>query len=613
MERDDGINEAAVPEGSFSGVVAPTGPTEPPKLSEAAKQAWKAAQDIGEKTVQEIRHTIKTTGGLPRWGPEGMNPDDGFENEDANGRFEEEEEGAGGRRLYQMNRYFASGPYGGILESIAEAIGNTPLVRMSRLARLYGLECDLLGKCEYLSAGGSVKDRIGKAMVEKAEREGRIKPGDTLIEPTSGNTGIGIALAAAVHGYKMIVTMPAKMSKEKSDMMKRLGAEIVRTPTEAAWNDEDSHMSVAARLQRELPNAHILDQYNNPANPDVHYDITAEEILTQCDGDLDMIVVGVGTGGTITGVARKIREKCPKCMVIGVDPKGSILAVPDSLNDERRLQSYLVEGIGYDFIPGVLDRRVVDEWIKVGDPESFATARALIRHEGLLVGGSSGANVWGALQAAKRLRKGQKCVVLLPDSSRNYMSKFISDDWMVENGFPVEDKEKVKEREQQYGDARVRDLIEMTEPRDDLPLVTAEDTVENVIHLMHEKRAKEVIVNDASAENGEVKPVGLLSEEHVEHSLQSGRCTMQSPVRQIAFKKISKASPSTRLVDVVKIFDFSPFVCVLEETPTEPGPHNGEAANMNGGGIKDHDDRPLLGVITKIDLLKWLAVKQRSA
>lgn len=343
MEREDGVNEAAVPEGSFSGAVAPTGPTEPPKLSEAAKHAWKVAQDIGEKTVQEIRHTIKTSGRLPTWGPEGMTPDSKSHGTGNSPNTEEEEEETD-RVVFKMNKYFASGPYGGILDSIADAIGNTPLVRLSRLARLHGIECELLGKCEYLSAGGSVKDRIGKAMVEKAEREGRIKPGDTLVEPTSGNTGIGIALAAAVQGYKMIVTMPAKMSKEKSDMMKCLGAEIVRTPTEAAWNDEDSHMSVAARLQRELPNAHILDQYNNPANPDVHYDVTAEEILAQCDGDLDMIVIGVGTGGTITGVGKKIKEKCPKCQVIGVDPKGSILAVPDSLNDERRLQSYLVEG-----------------------------------------------------------------------------------------------------------------------------------------------------------------------------------------------------------------------------------------------------------------------------
>ncbi|PFH37937.1 CBS family protein [Besnoitia besnoiti] len=368
-----------------------------------------------------------------------------------------------------MNEHFASGPYSGILDSILDAVGNTPMVRLKRLAKLYGIDCDLLAKCEFLSAGGSIKDRIGKAMVEKAERDGILKPGDTLIEPTSGNTGIGLALAAAVRGYRMIVTMPEKMSAEKSNILKCLGAEIIRTPTEAAWDDESSHIAVAAKLQREIKNSHILDQYNNVANPAVHYDITAEEVLTQCNGDIDMIVVGAGTGGTITGVGKKIKERCPKCRIIGVDPKGSILSVPDSLNDEQRLQSYLVEGIGYDFVPGVLDRDVVDEWIKVGDAESFATARALIRHEALFVGGSSGANVWGALQVARRLKKGQKCVVILPDSSRNYMSKFISDEWMAENGFAVEAEFTTKERQ----DTQTGDSLSNSDAGIDAPFETA--------------------------------------------------------------------------------------------------------------------------------------------
>ena len=222
-------------------------------------------------------------------------------------------------------------------------------------------------------------------MVEDAEKSGRIKPGDTLIEPTSGNTGIGLALAAALKGYRMIITLPEKMSAEKVNVLKALGAEIIRTPTEAAFDSPESHIGVANRLNKELPNSHILDQYSNPSNPLAHYDGTAEEIYKQTEGKIDYIVMSAGTGGTITGTARKLKEKIPNLTVIGVDPKGSILAEPESLNDEKRLQSYQVEGIGYDFIPTVLDRSIIDEWIKTDDRESFIMSRRLIREEGLLV------------------------------------------------------------------------------------------------------------------------------------------------------------------------------------------------------------------------------------
>ncbi|OXB70280.1 UNVERIFIED_CONTAM: hypothetical protein H355_000847 [Colinus virginianus] len=336
--------------------------------------------------------------------------------------------------LFQMDKKFAQGPTACVLDSILDAVGGTPMVKLTRLAARHGLSCDLLGKCEFLSAGGSVKDRVAKAMIEKAEKDGILRPGDTLIEPTSGNTGIGLALAAAVKGYNMIVTMPNKMSTEKSNTLKCLGATIIRTPTEAAYDDEKSHIKVAEKLQREIPNSHILDQYRNVANPQVHYHVTAEEILVQCDGDVDMAVIGAGTGGTITGIGEKLKERCPQCKVIGVDPVGSILAEPDHLNDKNRLKPYHVEGIGYDFVPAVLDRRVVDEWIKVEDVDALCTARELLRVEGLLVGGSSGAAVWAAFQVARKLCSGQKCVVILPDSSRNYMSKFICDQWMRKHG-----------------------------------------------------------------------------------------------------------------------------------------------------------------------------------
>lgn len=313
-----------------------------------------------------------------------------------------------------------------IYSTILETIGFTPVVKINHLGA--DLSCELYAKCEYFNPGGSVKDRIGYEMVKRAEEDGLIKPGDTLIEPTSGNTGIGIALAGAVMGYKVIITMPNKMSHEKQVVLERLGAVIYRTPSEAASHDPDSHISLAKRLVNELPNAHMLDQYANPNNPNAHFLGTAQEIIDDFPSGLDMVVVSVGTGGTITGIAKRLKEHYPAIQVIGVDPFGSILGGGEDISP------YLVEGIGYDFFPDVLNNALIDEYIKVNDKDSFQTARDLIRREGLLVGGSSGAAMWGALQVAHRLSKGQKCLVILPDSIRNYLSKFASDDWMLAQG-----------------------------------------------------------------------------------------------------------------------------------------------------------------------------------
>lgn len=317
-----------------------------------------------------------------------------------------------------------------IYSNILDVIGHTPIVKINRLNR--GLNCNLYAKCEFLNPGGSVKDRIGYNMVEHAQANGKIKPGDTLIEPTSGNTGIGIALAGAVMGYNVIITMPNKMSHEKQVVLERLGAVIYRTPTEAASHDPDSHISLAKKLQQEIPNSHILDQYANPENPNAHYRTTAEEIIEDFSDGLDMLVASVGTGGTITGLARRLKEHYPNIKIIGVDPIGSILG------GGNEIKPYQVEGIGYDFIPDVLENTLIDRYIKTNDKDSFQMARRLIREEGLLVGGSSGATVWAALQAAQNLTTEQKCLVILPDSIRNYLSKFASDQWMLDHGMVTE-------------------------------------------------------------------------------------------------------------------------------------------------------------------------------
>ena len=317
-----------------------------------------------------------------------------------------------------------------IHDNILSTIGNTPTVKLNKIGS--ELACKLYAKCEFFNPGGSIKDRIGWKMVEDAEAEGRIKPGDTLIEPTSGNTGQGIALASAVKGYRCIITMPEKMSQEKQIALEALGAEIIRTPTEAAFDDPSSHIGVAKKLSTEIENSHILDQYGNQSNPDAHYYGTAQEILDDFGKDLDMVVMGVGTGGTITGVAKRLKEEIPKITIIGADPVGSILG------GGNKVKPYLVEGIGYDFFPDVLDNSLIDKYIKTKDEESFIMSRRLIKEEGLLCGGSCGSAMVAALKSAITLSQDQKCLVILPDGIRNYMTKFPNNNWMKSKGFSTE-------------------------------------------------------------------------------------------------------------------------------------------------------------------------------
>ena len=316
-----------------------------------------------------------------------------------------------------------------IHSNILETIGNTPVVKLNVISNK--LDCEMYAKCEFLNAGGSVKDRIGFKMIESAEESGKIKPGDTLIEPTSGNTGIGLALAAAVKGYKMIIVMPQKMSMEKEVTLKSLGAKIIRTPTEAGHDDPEGLFQVSKKLCESMPNAHILDQYGNDDNPDTHEKGTAIEIWKDFNGEIDMIVSGVGTGGTITGIAKYLKQKNPEIKIIGADPFGSILG------GGNEVFPYKVEGIGYDFFPDVLDNSLIDKYVKVNDEDSFDIARQLIKKEGLLCGGSSGTVVWAAIEEAKYLKKGQKCLCILADGIRNYMSKFVSDEWMKKNNFKI--------------------------------------------------------------------------------------------------------------------------------------------------------------------------------
>jgi cystathionine beta-synthase len=320
-----------------------------------------------------------------------------------------------------------------VLDSVLDAVGNNPLIRLGKLGA--GVPADLLVKAEFLNPGGSVKDRIGIRMIEAAARAGNLNPGGTIVECTSGNTGMGLAMAAAVLGYRAVFTMPDKMSAEKINLLKAMGAEVVVTPTAVPPDSPESYYKVAERIVRETPGAFHANQYHNPANPQAHYESTGPEIWRQTAGRITHFVATLGTGGTISGTGRYLKEKNPEVKVIGVDPEGSILK--DYFETKRIVEAkpYKVEGIGEDMIPSTLQFDVLDEVVRVNDKESFIAARRLAREEGLLVGGSCGSALAGALKALAGTREGDVAVVLLPDVGTRYLSKFYNDEWMRDNGF----------------------------------------------------------------------------------------------------------------------------------------------------------------------------------
>ncbi|KAL2022527.1 hypothetical protein VTK56DRAFT_5134 [Thermocarpiscus australiensis] len=512
-------------------------------------------------------------------------------------------------------------PRSSVKKSALELIGNTPLVRLNKIPQSLGIEAEVYAKVELFNAGGSVKDRIALRMVEEAEKSGRIKPGDTLIEPTSGNTGIGLALVGAIKGYKTIITLPEKMSAEKVSVLRALGATIIRTPTQAAWDSPESHIGVARRLLKEIPNSHILDQYTNENNPLAHEFGTAEEIWAQTGGRVTAVVAGAGTGGTITGLAKGLRKHGRNVKVIAADPHGSILALPESLNQEKANVPYKVEGIGYDFVPDVLDRQLVDKWYKTDDRESFHLARRLIAEEGLLVGGSSGSAMAAMIRAVKDFGfgKGDVVVVVLPDSIRSYLSKFADDDWLAANNLLPNDAENIdgsatpavpgtpgQGTSDPYGGATVRAL--RLKP---VSSVLTTSACSEAIETMRDKGFDQLPVLTPAGG----KLAGLVTLGNMLSRISHGRASPTSPVSEVMFdfRRMDEVVTDPReFGSDLKGKKRRKFVEITMDTPLSALSRFLEwnsAAIVTEKG-REGDGKKPVAVVTKVDLLTWM-VKQK--
>jgi cystathionine beta-synthase len=453
-----------------------------------------------------------------------------------------------------------------IKESILDAIGGTPLVRLSRIGA--GVTPQLVAKVESLNPGGSIKDRVAVALIEAAEQEGLLRPGGTIVEPTSGNTGTGLAMVARLKGYQVVAVMPDKIAREKINLLRAYGARVVVCPTNVAPESPESYYSVSDRLAAEIPGAFKPDQYSNPANPAAHYGSTGPELWEQSGGRITHLVVGVGTGGTITGAARYLKEQSPGLVVVGVDPIGSIYAAPT----EADVRGYLVEGVGEDFWPETFDPAVVDRWVRVSDRDSFLTTRELAMTEGILSGGSCGMAVHAALEVAAGIDDPEAMVVvILPDGGRSYLSKIYSDAWMTEYGFL-----------ERSGERSVGDVL-LRKHDDTIPsLVTVrtDQPVHEAVALLHEHRVSQLPVVSAHDDRAIVGSIGERSV--LKHAI-TGLDVLESQVVDVMDAPFPAVSAGDPVRDAIELL-------------------SGERQAL----LVTRDGRPA-GILTRSDLLEALA------
>ena len=452
-------------------------------------------------------------------------------------------------------------------ESILDVVGNTPMVKLNRMVEP-GM-ATILVKVEFLNPGGSVKDRMAIHMINRAEQQGLLKKGSTIVESTSGNTGLGLAMAAAAKGYRCICTMPDKMSQEKIDMLKAVGAEVVITPTDVPHDAPESYVEVAKRIARETPNAFYTDQYYNMANPEAHYLTTGPEIWEETEGKIDCLVGGIGTGGTISGAGKYLKEKAAQagreCRIVCPDPHGSIYKDAHEKRDPQQDHVYAVEGIGHDFMVGTLDLTVIDEVMNVTDKDSFITARHLARKEGIFAGGSAGTALWGALQVARQLGEGKLVVCILPDSGNRYLSKCFNDDWMKDNGYLDHDE-------------RMGHVYELLEFKgEEVDCARPDEPIETVVARMIEKGYSQMPVRRTG--NGEYQ---MIHEKDLLHGLVSGRCRPNDPISKSAAPMQGRVNMHDSLSKVQGILDTDNVAVVIE-------------------------DDQIIGIISKIDMVRYLS------